>query len=89
MMKTPLLMEQHFHGCYGIDFNKATVEDMLEVSHKLLSEGIGYIFPTIVTDTVENTKRQVLHTSQTLMDGLSSCNISALFHSHTHKIPLL
>lgn len=59
MMKTPLLMEQHFHGCYGIDFNKATVEDMLEVSHKLLSEGIGYIFPTIVTDTVENTKRQV------------------------------
>ena len=59
MMKTPLLVEQHFHGCYGIDFNKTTVEQMLEVSHRLLSEGIGYIFPTIVTDTVENTKRQV------------------------------
>lgn len=59
MMKTPLLMEQHFHGCYGIDFNKATVEDMLDVSRKLLAEGVGYIFPTIVTDTVENTKRQV------------------------------
>ncbi len=52
-------MEQHFHGCYGIDFNKATVEDMLDVSRKLLAEGVGYIFPTIVTDTVENTKRQV------------------------------
>ncbi|MBD5403039.1 hypothetical protein HDR58_09660 [bacterium] len=58
-MKTPLFIEQHFHGCYGIDFNKASVDDVLYLSHKLLREGIGYIFPTLVTDSVENTIRQI------------------------------
>lgn len=58
-MKTNLLVEQHFHGCYGVDFNKATVDDILDVAHKILKDGVGYIFPTLVTDTVENTKRQV------------------------------
>ena len=57
-MKTPLFIEQHFHGCYGIDFNTATVDDVLELSNKILNEGIGYIFPTLVTDSVENIKRQ-------------------------------
>ncbi len=58
-MKTPLLIEQHFHGCYGVDFNTAGVEEVLEVCQKLLKEGIGFIFPTLVTDSVENTKRQI------------------------------
>ncbi len=58
-MKTPLFIEQHFHGCYGIDFNTATVDDVLELSNKILNEGIGYIFPTLVTDSVENIKRQI------------------------------
>lgn len=58
-MKTKLLVEQHFHGCYGVDFNKASVNDVLDVAHKILKEGVGYIFPTLVTDTVENTKRQI------------------------------
>lgn len=58
-MKTPLLIEQHFHGCYGIDFNTAGVNDILNLSHSILKEGIGYIFPTLVTDSVENTKKQI------------------------------
>lgn len=58
-MKTNLLVEQHFHGCYGIDFNLATVDEMLDVSAQIIKEGIGYIFPTLVTDTVENINRQV------------------------------
>lgn len=58
-MKTKLLVEQHFHGCYGVDFNKASVNDVLDVANKILKEGVGYIFPTLVTDTVENTKRQI------------------------------
>ena len=58
-MKTKLFLEQHFHGCYGIDFGTATVEEVLELSHKILKEGIGYIFPTLVTDTVDNIKRQI------------------------------
>lgn len=58
-MKTRLFIEQHFHGCYGIDFNTAGVNDILDLSHSILKEGIGYIFPTLVTDSIENTKRQI------------------------------
>ncbi len=58
-IKTNLLIEQHFHGCYGIDFNTARVNDVLDLAHSILKEGVGYIFPTLVTDSVENTKRQI------------------------------
>ena len=58
-MKTPLLIEQHFHGCYGVDFNTAGIDEVLETCQKLLKEGVGFIFPTLVTDSVENTKRQI------------------------------
>ena len=54
VMKTKLLVEQHFHGCYGVDFNKATSEDILDLSYKMRKEGFGAIFPTLVTDTIEN-----------------------------------
>lgn len=58
-MKTKLLIEQHFHGCFGIDFNKTSVDDVLYLSREILKYGIGGIFPTIVTDNVENTKRAI------------------------------
>ena len=58
-MKTKLLIEQHFHGCFGIDFNKASVDDVLYLSKEILKYGIGGIFPTLVTDSVENTKRAI------------------------------
>ena len=58
-MKTKLFIEQHFHGCYGVDFNTASTEDVLDLSHKILKEGIAYIFPTLVTDSVDNLKRQI------------------------------
>ncbi|MBP3924059.1 hypothetical protein J6E39_02310 [bacterium] len=58
-MKTKLLIEQHFHGCFGVDFNKATVDDVLYLSKEILKYGIGGIFPTIVTDSVENTKHAI------------------------------
>ncbi|MBE7712525.1 MAG: hypothetical protein E7Z87_02130 [Cyanobacteria bacterium SIG26] len=58
-MKTKLFIEQHFHGCYGIDFNTATVDEVLELSQRILKEGIGFIFPTLVTDTIDNLKRQI------------------------------
>ena len=56
-MQTKLIIEQHFHGCFGVDFNKATVDDVLYVSKEILKYGIGGIFPTLVTDSVENIKR--------------------------------
>lgn len=58
-MKTNLLIEQHFHGCFGVDFNKASVGDVLCVSKEILKYGIGGIFPTLVTDSVENINRAV------------------------------
>lgn len=58
-MRTKLLIEQHFHGCFGIDFNTASVDDVLYLSKEILKYGIGGIFPTIVTDSVENTKRSI------------------------------
>jgi len=58
-MITELLVEQHFHGCYGVDFNKATADEVLDLAYQMGKEGFGAIFPTLVTDTVENTRRQI------------------------------
>ncbi|MCD8377687.1 MAG: hypothetical protein LUB59_02740 [Candidatus Gastranaerophilales bacterium] len=58
-MKTKLIVEQHIHGAFGVDFNKASVDDVLFVAKKLLNYGIGGVFPTLVTDTVENIKHQI------------------------------
>ncbi len=58
-MKTPLLIEQHFHGCFGVDFNKASVDDVLLLSKEIFKYGIGGIFPTLVTDSVENIKKAI------------------------------
>lgn len=57
--KSKLLVEQHFHGCYGVDFSICGAEDILELSKKLLRHGIGGFYPTLVTDSVENIKRQI------------------------------
>ena len=58
-MITKLLIEQHFHGCYGVNFNKASIDEVVDLARKIKKEGVGGIFPTLVTDTVENTKRQI------------------------------
>lgn len=58
-MRTPLLIEQHFHGAYGVDFNKAGVEEIVDLSSRLRQIGIGGFFPTLVTDSVSNIKRQI------------------------------
>ena len=58
-MKTKLLIEQHFHGAYGVDFNKASVSDVLDLACEIKKEGVGGIFPTFVTDSAENIKKQI------------------------------
>lgn len=59
VIETKLLIEQHIHGAYGIDFNQSTSEDIAWLSEKLFEHGIGGYFPTLVTDSVENIKRQI------------------------------
>lgn len=58
MDKIPLL-EQHIHGAFGVDFNTANVEEILFVAEKLYEKGIIAFFPTLVTDSIQNIKRQI------------------------------
>lgn len=58
-MEKPLILEQHIHGAFGVDFNTAEVEDVLFVAEKLFERGIVAFFPTLVTDSVKNIKRQI------------------------------
>lgn len=63
-MKTKPIIEQHFHGCFGVDFNKANIDDILYVSKEIAKCGIAGIFPTIVTDSIENTQRAISNIKQ-------------------------
>ena len=58
-IKSKLIIEQHFHGAYGIDFACCGEDEVLELSKKLIEHGIGGFFPTLATDTIENIKRQI------------------------------
>ena len=58
-MKVEYLIEQHFHGAYGVDFGNTCVEEVVSLTRKLKKDGFAGIFPTLVTDTVENIKRQI------------------------------
>ena len=57
--KTNLLVEQHFHGCFGIDFSTCEADEILALAKKLLTHGIGGFYPTLVTDKIESIKRQI------------------------------
>ena len=57
-MITLPIIEQHFHGAFGVDFNTSGVNEIIELVHKMQKLGVGYILPTLVTDTIDNIKRQ-------------------------------
>lgn len=57
---TPLIIEQHIHGAFGIDFNTAQKpDDIIFVADELLKRGIYGFFPTLVTDSIDNIKQQI------------------------------
>lgn len=58
-MNKPLILEQHIHGAFGVNFNSCSVNDVLMVAEELYKRGIGAFFPTLVTDSVTNIKRQI------------------------------
>ncbi len=101
-MKTRLLIEQHMHGAFGIDFNKASVEEMIFVSKELLKLGIGGYFPTLVTDSVENIIRQthILKEASSLLTKdcaeILGIHLEGIFinvekkgiHNYEHFLPL-
>lgn len=97
-MRTPLIIEQHFHGAYGVDFNKANEDEIVELSHKLHAIGIGGFFPTLVTDSVENIKRQVaiIKEASKRCHGILGIHLEGIFinpekkgiHNPEHFLPL-
>ena len=58
-MDKELILEQHIHGAFGVDFNKCSEEDLLWVAEKLCEQNIAAFFPTLVTDSVSNINRQI------------------------------
>ena len=58
-MNKPMILEQHIHGAFGVDFNTAGVKEVLDVAEKLYNRGIVAFFPTLVTDSIDNLKRQI------------------------------
>ena len=72
-MKLKRLVEQHFHGAFGINFNTASVDEIKELSHKMFEEGFGYIFPTLVTDTVDNIVKQIEKIERASAGQTSDC----------------
>lgn len=58
-MNKELILEQHIHGAFGVDFNKCSEEELLWVAEKLAEHNIAAFFPTLVTDSVANINRQI------------------------------
>jgi len=68
-MRTLPIIEQHFHGAYGVDFSKAGIKEIVGLSQKLRNDGIVGFFPTLVTDSLENTKNQI----KTIKEASKEC----------------
>lgn len=58
-MISSALVEQHIHGAFGYDFMNCNLEEILEVSKQLLNCGVGYYFPTIMTDDLSIIKERI------------------------------
>lgn len=59
MLRTKPIIDQHLHGCFGVDFNTATTDEVLALLEKLYGLGVGGIFPTLMTDEIPNIQRQI------------------------------
>lgn len=60
------LVEQHIHGAFGYDFMTCNVEELLKVSKLLLNCGVGYYFPTIMTDKLDVIKERIAVVKKTM-----------------------
>lgn len=97
-MKTPLIIEQHMHGAFGVYFNRAQVNDIVKLTQKLHEIGIGAFFPTLLTDTVENIKRQIeiIKEASKKCQGILGIHLEGIFinpekkgiHNPEHMLPL-
>ena len=73
MIVTKGLFEQHFHGCFGIYFNTASVDEIILLSKKMFQRGITTIIPTLGTDTLENLQKQILNIAKAQEQAGEDC----------------
>lgn len=59
LTKTPAFIEQHFHGAYDVDFIDCTIDEILYLSEKLISNGITAFLPTLATAPLDILKKQI------------------------------
>ena len=59
MYKSYGLIEQHFHGAFGVDFMNCSVNDIVDVSVEILKHGITRIYPTLMTGDLADIKSQI------------------------------
>ena len=80
-MKTLPIIEQHIHGAFGVDFNKASSEEIANLAEKFKEYGIAGFFPTLVTDSVENIKRQIreIKKASKMCDGILGIHLEGIF----------
>ena len=60
IIKATGLIEQHIHGAYGVDFTVSKADEIIYLAEKLYQEGISVFFPTLVTDSIDNIKKQIV-----------------------------
>ena len=70
---TKLLIDQHIHGAFGVDLSSAAAEEIVYLSESLYKHGIGGYFPTLVTDSVKNIKRQITEIKKAAKCDKSNC----------------
>lgn len=59
-LKTTGLVEQHIHGAFGVDLATCTnPDDVVYLAQELSKIGVTIFFPTLVTDSIENLKKQI------------------------------
>ena len=56
---TPALVDQHIHGGYGMDFNKANEEEMRNFLRETKKMGQGAVLATFVSDSIDNLNKQM------------------------------
>lgn len=59
MYKSEGLIEQHFHGAFGVNFMNCSVGDIVDVSVEILKYGVTRIYPTLMTDDLSVIKTQI------------------------------
>ena len=60
----PGLIDIHINGCYGIDFGRASVEEMLDAARRLARLGVTAFMPTVISQPRRST-REALETIET------------------------